>query len=182
MKKTLLGALALIALPVSPQAAPGDAGDSGPNPGIPQERRLETDVFGSIATPNRAVPQGVQIDGRVVSRAGRPLGNVLVKLFSNGVVRGSARTAADGAFALEANPAAGTGDTTVLWFESPSEDLLHTHAVLHESNVARDRGLFPACVQRIVIAGSIASVEVVLMTEAERMADLKQSGCLERGR
>jgi len=179
MKRSLLGALVLMALPLPSQAAPGETADT-PNPGTPQERRLDSDVMGSTSTPNRAVPQGVQIEGRVLTRGGSPIGGVVVKLFSNGVVSASAKSAADGAFRLEANPASGGDDTTVLWFESPSDDLLDAHAVLHESRQAKERKLFPDCVQRVTVAGSTAQVEVVLMTEAERLDDLKKSGCLDR--
>lgn len=165
-------------------AAPGSTGDvpSPNNPGIPQERRILEDVSGSQVVPGREAPASLQVDGRVSTASGAPLGDVLVKVFSNGVVTATARTEPDGAFSVRANPPAGGNNTTVLWFESPDPDrYLDTEAVLAEGTVARDQKLFPECVQRIEIMGNNARLEVTMRTLDERRKALEESRCLERG-
>ena len=72
-------------------------------------------------------------------------------------------------------------DTSVIWFQSPDpRRLLDSHVVLYAGDVARDRKLFPECVQRVNFVGSTASVQVTMLSEEERFAALEKSGCLDR--
>jgi hypothetical protein len=158
----------------------GAGGGGTVNPGIPQERRIEEDVSGSQTIPERALPPGIQIEGTVRDSAGRPLEGVLVKLFANGLVRATAETVNNGTFSVESNPQIGGNNTSVIWFQSPTDSLLDAHAVLSAGDVAREKKLFPPCVQRVELMGNSARVDVTLMSLAERAKDLDRSGCLER--
>jgi len=161
-------------------AAKDASGGATPNPGIPQERRVQQDIGGSTLIPSRDVPAGFQIDGTVADGSGAALSGVVVKLFNNGVVKASAQTAADGSFQIEANPAIGGNNTSVLWFQSPEpERLLDAEAVLSEGSAARENRLFPRCVQRVEILGNQATVAVRLMTLDEAKAAVGRSKCLE---
>lgn len=163
------------------RAAPGDVATPPPSPGPLEDRRIGEDVLGSTSNPVRAVPQALWIDGTVVDAQGTPLEGVLVKLFANGIVRGTARSANDGTFSLEGDPPVGGNNSSVIWFQSPAPDrLLDSHVVLYAGDVARAKKLFPECVQRVTIAGNTATVEVTLLSEAERFAALEDSGCLDR--
>jgi hypothetical protein len=176
------GVLLLVAFAAaSSQAAPGDVGTPPPTPGPIQERRIGEDILGSTTNPTRAVPQSVWIEGTVVDAKGAPIEGVVIKLFANGLVRGTAQSANDGKFSLEGNPPVGGNNSSVIWFQSPAPDrLLDSHVVLYAGDVARERRLFADCVQRVTIAGNTAEVEVTLLSEAERFAALEASGCLGR--
>lgn len=183
MNARLLLAVAAVSLIGTAQAkSPGGGSGGGrTTSGIPQERRLEQDISGSDAIPGRIEAAGVQIEGKVLSGSGDPIGDVLVKLFSNGVVTNSARTKGDGTFRIEGNPPMGGTNTTVLWFQSPEPDrLLDVQAVLSEGTVAREHKLFPECVQEVTVLGGGARVEVRLMTSDELQAAVEASGCLEK--
>lgn len=164
----------------SAAAKEGSGGGSAtPNPGIAQERRVEQDIGADAINPMQEAPAGLQIDGTVTDGSGSPLANVVVKLFSNGVVTASAQTAADGTFRIEANPPIGGNNTSVIWFQSPDPDrLLDTQAVLSEGATAKERHLFPPCVQHVQILGNQATVSVRLMTPDELKAAIQKSGCL----
>jgi len=180
MNARILIALALAGTCGTALAKDGGGGSSTPNPGMPQERRVQQDIGGTTINPSRDAPPGFQIDGSVKDGSGVPMGNVLVKLFNNGVVAASAQTAADGSFRIEANPAVGGENTSVLWVQSPDPArLLDAEAVLSEGSTARASGLFPRCVQRVSVVGSQASVAVTLMTLDELKAAVQQSKCLE---
>jgi hypothetical protein len=183
MKLSTLILLALAGTFATAAAKDGTgSGSSTPNPGMPQERRIGQDVSGSVLNPTRDAAPAFQIDGTVEDGGGGPLGGVVVKLFNNGVVAASAKTAADGSFRIEANPLLGGNNSSVLWFQSPDpERLLDVQAVLSEGQTARETGLFPRCVQRVEILGSHATVAVRLMTPDEKKAVVEQSKCLEAG-
>lgn len=160
----------------------GSGGGSTPDPGMPQERRIQDDIGGSTLNPTRDAEPAFQIDGAVADGSGRPLADVIVKLFNNGLVSASAQTATDGSFRIQADPALGGNNSSVLWFQSPDpERLLDAQAVLSEGSAAREAGLFPRCVPRVNIVGSQATVAVRLMTEDEAKAAVEQSKCLESG-
>lgn len=163
-------------------AAGGSGGGTTPNPGITEERRVQQDIGGSTLNPTREAEPGFQIDGTVTDGSGSPLGAVLVKMFSNGMLRASAQTAVDGSFRIEANPLIGGENSTVLWFQSPDpERLLDAQAILSEGKVAREKKLFPPCAQRVDVLGNHATVAVRLMTQDEMKAAVEQSKCLEGG-
>lgn len=184
MRRSILLAGAIWAMAAPAHAASGGAGGgTAPvNPGIPQERRVNDDVRGSTLSPTREVPAGLQIEGTVVDGQGAPVGGVLVKLFSNGLLHEAARTESDGTFTLAANPSVGDNRTTVLWFQSPRPgDLLDVQALLSASAASRQMALFPECIQRLNVVGHGARIAVKLLTPAERQLEVSRSGCLGAG-
>jgi hypothetical protein len=182
MNARLLIALALAGTCGTALAKDGGGGSSTPNPGMPQERRIQRDITTDPINPTREAQPSFLINGMVKDGSGNAMGNVLVKLFSNGIVAASAQTAADGSFRIEANPAVGGRNTSVIWVQSPDpERLLDAEALLSEGSAAREAGLFPRCVQRVDVLGNQATVAVTLMTLEELKAAVQESKCLESG-
>lgn len=166
-----------------PSAAPRPSGGSGGGGGdgvpiITNQRTFEN-VDGSVNSPLRDVPPTFHIEGVVRSLEGVPISGVTVKMFSSGLVAGSARTESDGSFKIEGNPVLKESTNTTLWFQSQDpERYLDTSAVLSLGKVARERGLVPACIPRIKVLGASAQVEVTMMSADEWQKELEKSGCL----
>jgi hypothetical protein len=112
--------------------------------------------------------------------AGNALAGIVVKMFTNGVLKANAKTDVDGSFEIEANPMSGGNNTTDLWFQSPDPDqFLDTNVVLASGKVARERNLFPECTQKVDLLGNFVEVEVKMMTQEERKNALVETKCLE---
>jgi hypothetical protein len=166
-----------------PSAAPRPSGGSGGGGGdaapiVPNQRSFDN-VDGNTNSPLREVPPTFHIEGVVRSLAGAPLSGVTVKMFSSGLVAGSATTDSDGSFQIEGTPDLKESTNTTLWFQSADpERYLDSSAVLSVGKVARERGLVPSCVPRIKVLGTSAQVEVTMMSADEWQKELEKSGCL----
>jgi hypothetical protein len=138
--------------------------------------------MGGTDAIQRGLSLGVVISGRVKDGAGRPLGGVRVKMFSNGVMIASDASDDDGSFSVDANPPVEDTSTTVLWFESPDPGrLLDASLLVHGGVVALEQNLFPPCTDRVELIGGNAQIEVAMLTADERKEVLERSRCLEAG-
>ncbi|MCI0635226.1 MAG: carboxypeptidase-like regulatory domain-containing protein, partial [Actinobacteria bacterium] len=135
--------LFLVCLASAALGAPGADAPPGGG-GEPTARRLEKDVQGDVTSPQRGLVPTVDIEGKVLDAAGRPLVGVLVKAFADGVLSGSARSDDDGSFRLSASLVERSGKgSAVLWFQSPHSEHLDGQVVLWAGEVAKAEGLFP---------------------------------------
>lgn len=163
------------------RAAPG--GDSPPaGGGDTTPRRIQADVSGDLATPQRGQMPAVDVEGRVVDASGRPLGGVLVKAFADGLISGSATSDTDGSFRLAATLVETSGKgSAVLWFDSPRDEHLDALVVLWTGDAAKAAGVFPPCTQILPVHGgrTIGKVEVTMRTADERRKAVAASECLE---
>jgi hypothetical protein len=175
-------AAALLPAPAVPLlAAPGGGGGSpGGGDGGATLRDSGSNVSGDVPAAQRAASAAVQVDGRVVDGAGRPLGGIAVKVFADGVLTGSATTAADGFFALVTNPMESGKGSAVVWFQSPDpEAYVDSWIVLWVSDSAKQSGLFPPCTERVAGSRGTREVEITLRSADERRKVVVESKCLE---
>lgn len=186
MRRALLILATVALLTDSPPAAgaPGSAGDRGsPTPNSPATpRRRADDRTGDAVLAQRAIPQSVQLEGVVKSVAGKPLANIRVKLFSNGIMIETAVTDPDGRFRLNANPMSGGNNTSDLWIESPDLELyLDANVLLSAGKTARERGIYPECTPVIKLSSTTTVVEVTMYSRDEKKKAIAESDCLKNG-
>jgi hypothetical protein len=182
--KRILPIACIVFLGVSGALAAPGGGDAPPGgSGEPTPRRLENDVSGDVGTGQRGQAPTLDIEGKVLDAAGRPIEGVLVKAFADGLLSGSAKSAVDGSFRLAASLVETSGKgSAVLWFQSPHTEHLDGQVVLWTGAAAGAQGLFPPCTQIAPIDGGrmTGRVEVTLRTADERQKDVAVSDCLER--
>ena len=160
--------------------AGGGGGSSSAPPPIAENRRIQRDVGGDQLLGRRGDRPAVAIAGKVVNGSGTPLRNVVVKLFSAGILVSSAKTTPDGTFTIEGNPMEDVNATTILWVESPNpETLLDGSIVLQAGQVATERGLFSPCCEVVKTMGGAAGVEVTLLTQEERRKAIAKRECFK---
>ncbi len=167
---------AIVALPALPAlaAAPANSGTlPGPRLGRPEK-----------ATKSAEEYQGLGVDRQLAVFAGtaldisdRPIENVMVDLFIDGELAGSAITEGSGAYEIKV-PYDFRGDTTVLlWFVPQSRSLLPKELVIRESKVSQANGLISRCVPRAeLVAGR--QFRVYLFDFSSRNKDLAELNCL----
>ena len=176
--RPLLGAtLGMLTLSVSTWAAPGDTPSRPGGEEVPTLRD-RSNPSGDMITPQRQGDHSVALQGTVVNSAGKPLADVAVKLFVDGVTVTAATTAGDGTFRLDANPMRRPTGSAVVWFQSPDvAKYVDTSVALWESAAAKEHDLFSACTRSL--EGSAAGgLDVTLRSVDELQAVVVSSKCL----
>jgi hypothetical protein len=128
--------------------------------------------------------QGLGIDRQLATFAGtvldvsdRPIENVIVDLFIDGDLAGSALTEGNGFYEIKV-PYNSNSDTTVLlWFVPQSRSLLPKELVIRESKVSQANGLISRCVPRATLLPG-HQFRVYLFDSANRNKDLAELNCL----
>lgn len=177
----VLGGLALLAVPTPVAAAPGSTDRATGSPANPGDtRRIQNDASQPLSSAMRALPESVQIEGKVHDKAGKPLEGFRVRLFWNGMSLEAVTTDVDGSFLLSKNPPGGENNTTDLWIESPDpERYVDVNVILSEGRNARDNNLFSACTATVDITATGATVDVTMLSPDERKQMVQESRCLE---
>jgi hypothetical protein len=115
--------------------------------------------------------------GTALDISDRPVENVIVDLFVDGSLAGSATTDGSGAYEIKV-PYDSHSDTTVLlWFVPQSHSLLPKELVIRESKVSRANGLISRCVPRAELLPG-HQFRVYLFDTANRNKDLAELNCL----
>ncbi len=128
--------------------------------------------------------QGLGVDrqlgvftGTVLDISDRPIENVIVDLFIDGELAGSAITEGSGIYDIKV-PYDSHGDTTVLlWFVPQTRALLPKELVIRESKVSQANGLISRCVPRAELLPG-HSFRVYLFDSSNRNKDLAELNCL----
>jgi hypothetical protein len=170
---------AALALVVATGAQAAEPGGTGPGSTLPQPLDVSPTRDPGRTAHSAALP-GIDISGRVVDAAGRPFGDVRVKLFADGLLVEHARTASDGTFLLQGNPPRDEGTSVDLWFESPdAEKWLDVHAIVRQANVPGE--LSADCTPRVNLMQDAGTIEVTMRTAEQQQEFLKSSQCLQGG-
>jgi hypothetical protein len=112
-----------------------------------------------------------------VGAADTPLGGVMVKLFADGRLIDVAHTTSSGAYDIRLPLNVEDDETVVLWFIATSGNYVPRCVLLKKSSNAGKANLFSRCVLEVEMRPQM-QVDVRLMTEAELVASMKDSGCL----
>jgi len=128
--------------------------------------------------------QGLGVDrqlgvfaGTVLDVNDRPIENVIVDLFIDGELAGSAITEGGGTYEVKV-PYDSHGDTTVLlWFVPQARALLPKELVVRESKVSQANGLISRCVPRAELLPG-HQFRVYLFDSSNRNKDLAELNCL----
>lgn len=168
---------AIFALPALPAfaAAPTNSGTL-PGPRV--------DASPQKATRTVQEYQGLGFDrqfavfaGTVLDITDRPVENVMVDLFVDGELAGSAVTEGTGTYEIKV-PYDYHGDTTVLlWFVPQSRALLAKELVIRESKVSQTNALISRCVPRAELLPG-RQFRVYLFDSSSRNKDLAEMNCL----
>ncbi len=139
-------------------------------------------------TPQPTSPQGSQwgasmgfpeqiLVGRVGDSKNNPIEGVMVKLFANGKLVGSTKTAASGDFELKVPLKLDADETVTIWFIPSTGNLMPKMVVLKQSAAAQKGGLFSPCIDQAKLSQQ-TRLDVRLLQEGEYIASLKAKGCL----
>jgi len=128
--------------------------------------------------------QGLGVDrqlgvftGTVLDINDRPIENVIVDLFIDGELTGSAITEGSGTYEIKV-PYDSHGDTTVLlWFVPQTRALLPKELVIRESKVSQANALISRCVPRAELLPG-HQFRVYLFDSSNRNKDLAELNCL----
>lgn len=128
--------------------------------------------------------QGLGVDRQLATFAGtvldvsdRPVENVIVDLFVDGDLAGSAITEGTGFYEIKV-PYDSRSDTTVLlWFVPQSRSLLPKELVIRESKASQAHGLISRCVPRAALMPG-HQFRVYLFDSSNRNKDLAELNCL----
>jgi hypothetical protein len=128
--------------------------------------------------------QGLGVDRQLTSFAGtvldvsdHPLDKVLVQLFVDGDVAGSALTDPSGFYEIKI-PFDSRSDTTVLlWFVPLERTLLPKEIVIRESRASQMNGLISRCVPRATLTPG-HQFRVYLFDPVNRNKDIAELNCL----
>ncbi len=128
--------------------------------------------------------QGLGVDRQLAVFAGtvldindNPIDNVIVDLFIDGELAGSAITEGSGTYEIKV-PYDSSGDTTVLlWYVPQNRGLLPKELVIRESKVSRANGLISRCVPRAELLPG-RQFRVYLFDSSNRNKDLAEMNCL----
>jgi hypothetical protein len=168
----VLSALAGLNATPAPAAAPTVPG-----------QRVEPRPQGSSSKPVQEY-QGLGIDRQLATFAGtvldvsdRPIENVIVDLFIDGELAGTAITEGSGFYEIKV-PYDSHSDTTVLlWFVPQSRSLLPKELVIRESKASQANGLISRCVPRATLMPG-HQFRVYLFDSSNRNKDLAELNCL----
>jgi hypothetical protein len=115
--------------------------------------------------------------GTALDISDRPVENVIVDLFVDGALAGTATTDGSGAYEIKV-PYDTRSDTTVLlWFVPQSRSLLPKELVIRESRVSQANGLISRCVPRAELLPG-HQFRVYLFDASTRNKDLAELNCL----
>jgi len=128
--------------------------------------------------------QGLGMDRQLAVFAGtvldindRPVENVIVDLFVDGELAGTATTEGEGAYDIKV-PYDTRSDTTVLlWFVPQTGRLLPKELVIRESKASMQYGLISRCVPRAELLPG-RQFRVYLFDSTNRNKDLAEMNCL----
>jgi hypothetical protein len=160
----------------------------GPAPGsqdqpvmpIPSQLEHERNIGTDIAL--RGQTTGLIIEGNVRDRDGNVLPGVLVKLFGGGTLIEHATTDNEGRYSVSGNPMGGKDVSVLLWLQSPDpERYVDRNYVVQAGPAAEERGLFPACTERIPVMQGRANYNPILLTLQQTKEELEESKCLGAG-
>lgn len=180
MMRAILRVLVLSAIWVFPATTASAAapGNSGSLPGSRSDSRSDR--------TNKSVEeyQGLGMDrqlgvfaGTVLDVAECPVEDVMVDLFVDGELAGSAVTDGAGAYEIKV-PYDYRGDTTVLlWYVPQSRSLLPKELVIRESKASQANGLISRCVPRAELVPG-RQFRVYLFDSSNRNKDLAELNCL----
>jgi hypothetical protein len=115
--------------------------------------------------------------GTVLDISDRPIENVIVDLFIDGELAGTAITEGSGFYEIKV-PYDSHSDTTVLlWFVPQSRSLLPKELVIRESKASQANGLISRCVPRATLMLG-HQFRVYLFDSSNRNKDLAELNCL----
>lgn len=116
--------------------------------------------------------------GTVLDINDRPVPNVVVQLFDNGEILGSAVTDGSGIYDLRAIYNLNDDTTSLLWFTSPDRSFMPKELVLRESRASQEQHLISRCVPRTAYAPG-RQFKVYLFDPANRNKELAELDCLQ---
>ena len=116
--------------------------------------------------------------GTVLDINERPVPNVVVQLFDNGEMLGSAVTDGGGIYDLRAVYNLNDDTTSLLWFTSPDRSFMPKELVLRESRESQTQHLISKCVPRTAYAPG-RQFRVYLFDPANRNKELSELDCLQ---
>lgn len=169
MKKiTLILALSAIVVLGAIAHAAGPADTPPTTTGSPTRLMTQSSFAGTSETT---------ISGVVVSKEGKPLVDVGVKLYVGGLLMNEQLTSSDGSFEFVELIDYARDVTIDVWFLPTDPDLIMENVLLKESAAAVQHGLYSQCVKRVRL-DSITDFVVRLVDQKSRIEQLKRSGCL----
>jgi len=125
----------------------------------------------------RTIQGETSISGVVQDQNKKPLKDVMVKLFVEGVVAASAQTDGAGAYNLKYPIDIGKDKTVMLWYVAPGTQWVSKAVVLHESKAALASNLISPCIPRVQVKPFL-EFNVQMVDVATRNRQIAQSGCL----
>ena len=181
MMRAILRVLVLSAI-LALTAAPAQAAAPSSGPGGLSGQRPDTRP--PSKAKNLEEYQGLGMDrqlavfaGTVLDISDRPVDNVIVDLFIDGELAGTATTEGTGAYDIKV-PYDTRSDTTVLlWFVPQSGRLLPKELVIRESKASQMNGLISRCVPRAELLPG-RQFRVYLFDSTNRNKDLAEMNCL----
>ena len=127
--------------------------------------------------------QGIS-DGRLATFAGtvldvndQPVGNVIVDLFVDGELAGTATTDGVGSYEIKVPYDTHSDTTVLLWYVPQSGRLLPKEVVIRESKACLANGLISRCIPRAELLPG-RQFRVYLFDSSNRNKDLAELNCL----
>lgn len=128
--------------------------------------------------------QGLGVDrqlgvftGTVLDIADRPIENVIVDLFVDGELAGTALTEGNGFYEIRVPYDTHSDTTVLLWYVPQSRALLPKELVIRESRVSQANSLISPCVPRATLLPG-RQFRVYLFDSTNRNKDLAEMNCL----
>ncbi len=182
MMRAILSVLMLSAIPAFATFAAAPAQAAAPTTGSLSGPR--TDTRPPRATKTLEEYQGLGVDrqlgvfaGTVLDIGDHPVENVIVDLFIDGELAGTALTEGSGTYEIRV-PYDTHADTTVLlWFVPQSRALLPKELVIRESKASLANGLISRCVPRAELLPG-RQFRVYIFDSSNRNKDLADLNCL----
>lgn len=163
-----------LALASPAAAAPPTGSGSSSDPTTPLDKRIGTPPeFSSLGISK---PISV-FEGTVLDINERPIPNVVVQLFDDGELLGSATTDGSGIYDLRAVYNLNDDTTSLLWFVTPDRAFMPKELVLRESKAALENHLISRCVPRTAYVQG-RQFRVYLFDPANRNKELAELDCL----
>ena len=162
-----------LALAVPATAAPPVGTGIPRDPPPPREKTTPTD----FQTLGISKPISV-FEGTVLDINDRPIPNVLVQLFDDGELLGSATTDGGGIYDLRAVYNINDDATSLLWFVTPDRAFTAKELVLRESKASIENHLISPCVPRTSYLPG-RQFRVYLFDPVNRNKELAELDCLQ---
>jgi len=125
----------------------------------------------------RTIQGETSITGMVKDQSRKPLKDVMVKLFVEGVMVASTQTDGVGAYNMKYSIDIGKDKTVMLWYIAPGTQWVPKAVVLHESKAAIASRLISACIPRVQVQPFL-EFNVQMVDVATRNRQIAQSECL----